>query len=746
MKKVVKTTLGIFVGIAILVAVLVVGTMFLLTNMIQPTTFKEQFAKAVYLKTGRQLTINGDIKMELFPRVSIVASDTTLSNAPYFNDRPFAHVDSIEIQVSILPLLVKKIMVDKFVFKNCVLNLARDHTGVSNWDDVIGVGTDTVNAADRGESLLGLYASNVEVDNATINFDDQQYEKKLTLSAIKLRGQDINLRGGVFGVNIQGVLHNDDHRLNITSNFTLNGNVVLDCQKKIYAIKGLQITGDAVGAPLLRQIKFSVGADIDSDFNKQEITVNNLRFQLANLVAVGQMRAINIIYAPDVLGSIDIATFDPKPLLYAFGFINDIQAVEHIWHDAAIKATIQTTSKFLKVPNLELSLNGAIISGSASYSHFGDKLVVLNLDVNDLDLDRYRLDPMPKVMPSVVKPQSFYDRLKQSFGQKTTQNLGHDAVIAVASEAKHAKGNTSVKSKGQQEEKNVLFSILRGIVLNGDLQIHKLKLGEMRFKNVKMQISSGEGHEGIIDLNPITSDFYDGTIKGEIKINVSKNIPSFSCDGKIANFVMQQLVHAVAKIDKLSGMATAKLKLTTLGNKAETLLKNLQGTGSIYVMNGAFHGIDIRYQIERAKGLIGNSHPSMQETKPPKTVFNQFKSSFKITDGTIDTRDLLLQAPKFKIKGAGRVNLVAQNLDLQLDAAYADYGAFYIPIKVTGSFAAPSVKPDVAMLMGRLLKGAVVQTVKEPIGVGLHHGKIDADKVLKAIKIDDKKILKFLSQ
>ena len=134
MKKLIKIIFGILVTIFVLIIAAVV----ILPLIITPNDYKPQIIEAVKQQTGRDLVIEGDIGLSVFPKVGLNLGRTSLSNAEGFGDQAFASMQSVNIQVALMPLLDKKVEMDEVVLQGLALNLQRDKAGKTNWQDLAG--------------------------------------------------------------------------------------------------------------------------------------------------------------------------------------------------------------------------------------------------------------------------------------------------------------------------------------------------------------------------------------------------------------------------------------------------------------------------------------------------------------------------------------------------------------------------------------------------------------------------------
>ncbi len=126
---------GIKVLLAVVaVLVLVVVALFVAVPLVVPTTaVTAKVASAVKQATGRDLAVKGGVSVSLFPQPGVSAKDVSLSNAPWAGPQPLASLAALDIRLKLRPLLSGKVVVDRVVLENPVINLATDKEGRGNW-------------------------------------------------------------------------------------------------------------------------------------------------------------------------------------------------------------------------------------------------------------------------------------------------------------------------------------------------------------------------------------------------------------------------------------------------------------------------------------------------------------------------------------------------------------------------------------------------------------------------------------
>ena len=98
--KIIKWLLGLFLGLALLIVIAVVG----LQLFVDEAMVRDKISTTFEAKTGQTLALNGPLKWSVFPWVGIQLSDVTLGNAPGFGSEPLAIAKELDIKVAIKPL------------------------------------------------------------------------------------------------------------------------------------------------------------------------------------------------------------------------------------------------------------------------------------------------------------------------------------------------------------------------------------------------------------------------------------------------------------------------------------------------------------------------------------------------------------------------------------------------------------------------------------------------------------------
>ncbi len=167
MNRPTKIFVWLIAGLAALFAVAAIAFLFLF----DPNDFKEDVERAVGESTGRELVIEGDVSLQIFPWLAVEVGASRLGNAPGFGAEPFAAFDNATLSVRLLPLILRReIVVGTAGIDGLRLNLAVKANGSDNWSDLAAA--DDAAAGEDGPGTAGgrLAISGVAIRDATITY------------------------------------------------------------------------------------------------------------------------------------------------------------------------------------------------------------------------------------------------------------------------------------------------------------------------------------------------------------------------------------------------------------------------------------------------------------------------------------------------------------------------------------------------------------------------------------------------
>jgi AsmA protein len=243
---------------------------------------------------------------------------------------------------------------------------------------------------------------------------------------------------------------------------------------------------------------------------------------------------------------------------------------------------------------------------------------------------------------------------------------------------------------------------------DGSLTVGSVHFSGMDFTSVRMTLAS---KEGVMHLFPSQALIDGGRYSGDISIDTRGIVPSLSMDEHLSGIAMSRLVANSSYKGRISGHGNVNLKATAHGEALSTILQTMNGHFDANLTEGALEGVDLGYELGAAQALIHREAPPAR-ANTRRTIFDAFKVSAEISDGVAKTSDLAISSAVLRVKGQGSANLPSKAIDFQVLASLMKSPTTTmadIPLKITGTYVDPTVRPDV----DELAKGEIKQKLQD---------------------------------
>src|SRR5882757_7132000 len=123
--------LGFLAGGVIALLALVMLMVWLLVN---PNHYKTRIAAAVKEATGRDLVLQGDIKLSVFPWIALELGPASLGNPAGFSGEPFVAFRHAAVRAKLLPLIHEQLVINRVEIDGLDVRLQKDAQGKGNWE------------------------------------------------------------------------------------------------------------------------------------------------------------------------------------------------------------------------------------------------------------------------------------------------------------------------------------------------------------------------------------------------------------------------------------------------------------------------------------------------------------------------------------------------------------------------------------------------------------------------------------
>ncbi len=191
----------------------------------------------------------------------------------------------------------------------------------------------------------------------------------------------------------------------------------------------------------------------------------------------------------------------------------------------------------------------------------------------------------------------------------------------------------------------------------------------------------------VLEMHP--ARLFSGVLNGQVVANNRNGLSvggSFTAEG----IDVKDALSTLAGIERLSGTGSGSLEFLGVGQNEDQIMRSLSGKGRIDMNGGVISGIDLDRLMGKGQGSGGT------------TVFNSLSASFKIKDGNLTNKNLLMSLDNFRADGAGRVGLGARDIDYLFTpvALRANSGeGLAVPVRIAGPWSDPSIKPDLTKVL-----------------------------------------------
>ncbi len=245
------------------VIVLLLAALFIIPSLVPSSVYKDKIQSQLSRELGRDVRINGDVKLATFPVVKAKTGPVEIDNPDGFTHKKFVSLAGLEARVKLLPLLSKRVEISRFTLEKPEIHLERRADGTANWE--IGntpapAPTDEAAPFTRDGSLLTTFdpaISAFKLENGMISYADA------------ISGQNINISQINTAVSLPSLM----------SAFTIDGDFIYD---------GTPITLDlSLTTPraFLDGLEAAIKGTVKTDFANLNIDGNFLASQAIDFAA-----------------------------------------------------------------------------------------------------------------------------------------------------------------------------------------------------------------------------------------------------------------------------------------------------------------------------------------------------------------------------------------------------------------------------------------------------------------------------
>ena len=734
-------------GIAVLVIVLLVvvaPVIYVLT--LDASALRGPLESAIRDATGREVSMSALVfEPPLTPRIEV--ADLKLASATWASDAELIEVREVAVTVALIPLLSKRIEIRDIVAQGVRISLESDTAGRKSWD--FGRGTtgsessspailprvDALQLKDVVVSYKTPKATReIRIEQASVTESEGSLPLRIN-AAVTVDGHSIKLDGKTQAMEVlfagqaqpfeiaivfAGAKGSFKGRVNLSADGvpTVDAavDITVDDDRTLRALAGAQLP--ALPVPLEMTGTLTGTA---KQFELGELTVKTAEFSITTTGTVSVADA-DITFA---LTKVD-ARLDKLEALnrLAGGTIPDLQT------PLAITGTLSGTPSHLTIGDITGRSKGLVADTAGTFTVTGSELsfkLVADVSVETLAAlqglaiaesiptmpfpvkAHARLDgTLAALAASAIDLQSGEHRVKGALDIRQGERLSVIGTVEAdrldlrpfLTEKKNDADKPGKKSKRVFSTEPLSLEALDTLDAKLDLRVNTLVLPSVVLEKFLAPVRL---QHGTLSIDRLSADFAGGQISARIALAKAGKEAEVSVNSRLENLDVAALMEAVGSAPDIEGRVNANAALSGKGGSIAAIMGSLNGKTNLLMGKGRMRSVGLDQMV----GGLGAVVATFGEKKSEWSTLNCLASDFDVRKGIAKSRVMLLDSEFATVIGEGNINLGAEKLRLLLTPSSKSATLnISLPIKVRGTFVAPSFAPDEAasaMKIGALL-------------------------------------------
>jgi AsmA protein len=424
--------------------------------------------------------------------------------------------------------------------------------------------------------------------------------------------------------------------------------------------------------------QLSIGTRFDMRAADQVLRLEELDATAAGLHVTGAVTMSKFPDATEYAGDLAVARFNPRALMKRFGLKPPVTADPKVFKAVSGAARLTATATSARLESLDLRLDQTRLGGSLAITDFENPAYEFDLTIDDVDVDRY--------LPPASKSEEQQEQVEET----------GDIIIPV--------------------------DALKTLRVAGKVQAKALKIGGISVSQLAATLAA---RDGLARLEPISARLYRGAFSGAFTADARGQTPAMTVKGQVADMRVGEFLKGMSgEAPALTGTGTFNLELAGAGATYGQNLASADGSVSFSLRDGAVAGLDLAHSLCTGYNLVKRL-PKPTAKAGKNSPFKIVSGSAVVTDGVATTKDLKGSTEFLTATGGGTINLSKETVDIDLTAKMIaaiklagcaqtkDLVGQTLPIDISGSITAPSVKPDYGEIAKDVIKDKIGDEIKD---------------------------------
>ncbi len=663
--------LKIFLSLTGLVFTTIIGAVIYITAVFDPNDYRDEISQAAQKATGRELTIAGDIDLNLFPWIGVEVTQVALSNAKTYGPAPMLEVGQLQARLELMPLLTEKaVRIGEVRLQDVVVRAAVRGEG-NNWEDIAAHQaaqqsekpatepaateddtTITVEASNKDGEPLDIAIAGITLLNIRLEYDADG--ELTTLQLDRLQTGPIRLGDpSTLLVEVSASLPEG-----LTAQLELTSGWKVEPQGPIAELDNLQLTTTISGPTVpggAQTITAKGSARYDGAAGTVKVpgialTIDDLAATITADIALAET-------GPRGEVGLNTTPFIAQDIAAKLGIpLGNDEAKQ----PTALNLVLALGPDSLRSKSFKGTLDGAPLKGSFSVENFANPRIRANFELAAFILEHWA--PPATAEASSSQDDSAADPMTTELPLHLVKDLDLDVTAVIG----------SFKGSG------------------------------ITAKNVTWTAFSRPGQPFRQEL---VMQAYGGEIRAKTNIDARGAKPKTGLVLDMQAVGLGDLLKGTVGESYVTGLTQLSLNVDTAGNTIKSMLSAAVGAAQYSLKDGSVEGFSLLDLINTsATKLQGGTAKASGETS---TGFQELAGKLVFSGGRANAQQLNAGNDLMSLTGKGGIDLENLKWDLNLSPRLKDHPSIRgqrqlknligidIPLRVSGPLMAPKLKLDI---------------------------------------------------
>nr|WP_070959956.1 AsmA family protein [Hyphomonas sp. Mor2] len=628
--------------------------------LIPTSVYKSQIETAATNALGREVTLKGDPKLSILPVISARIDGADIANPDGFSEPLMIEAGSLQATVKLLPLLSRRVEVDKITLDDAIVRLERLTDGRVNWmfgdpdaqtdpDSGFETGIDRAalsnasvfykdwntgeayaltefNASAQLKALDQPFSSS---GNGSLNGQAFDYRIRLDTIQALTAGEEVGLDARL-GTPFGEVAY--DGALTLADTPTLDGSfdITSDTLARLMTLigdSGLPIVGSALESVRASGTISGAATAAEIDFSKLNLIATGLELDYQGALTLGP--------EPQLDGTLDMNAADAQRLLKSG---HPLSLVLAMLGDVDLSATVTGPLSAPTLTGIQLKQRSADLSTdySGAFSLAGDQAIDGTLSVSS-DNPRNVLEAFGTTLPEgdslnklAIAGQTTGTLMAPSLSgasltlddTRATGDLGADLrgdrPRIIADLSMDTLDLTPFLGSGSQNQDQTPslnedwddtpldLASLRAVDATVTVSAETVVIDQITLQDALLNTRLDDGRlSAIFRREDHTPGFrvFQGDWYGDLVLDASRSTPTLEIEALATSIAAQDMLTALTGFQNLRGLGDVHVDMSSEGNSLKALISGLDGKFESDLNEGALKGLNLAKMVRDASNI-----------------------------------------------------------------------------------------------------------------------------------------------